>query len=310
MKGLVFAGCSFTWGQGLYYYSGLESLKEPPPDTYDANLVRSAHIKYAATLRYPRLVSNYFNTFEVVSNQNGGSEETSMNFLSQLFGLESGFGHLTTDSLCYNEVEYIILQTSNPVRNPFFYTHKGQKNKFLTYEQSTKANFYEWLIEEKHYSLDNWLEEHEKDWINKVKNTLKFYEDKGIKTLILCWEDNYLQLIKDDIWLYNRFIPLEYNNKIYDCIRYMMNENSELTINSDYDHFENPPKDHHPSLKCHRVMAKNIINRINRDLSNYDLANNPNENIINDNDDYENNYGTRNYIVNREYKEIIQKKLL
>ena len=29
MKGLVFGGCSFTWGQGLYYYSDLPRLKEP-----------------------------------------------------------------------------------------------------------------------------------------------------------------------------------------------------------------------------------------------------------------------------------------
>ena len=28
MKGIIFAGCSYTWGQGLYYYSGLETLKE------------------------------------------------------------------------------------------------------------------------------------------------------------------------------------------------------------------------------------------------------------------------------------------
>ena len=34
-KGIIFAGCSFTWGQGLYYYSNLDTLQEPPPDQYN-----------------------------------------------------------------------------------------------------------------------------------------------------------------------------------------------------------------------------------------------------------------------------------
>ena len=38
-KGIIFAGCSFTWGQGLYYYSNMETLKEPPPNQYDVTLV-------------------------------------------------------------------------------------------------------------------------------------------------------------------------------------------------------------------------------------------------------------------------------
>ena len=29
MKGIIFGGCSFTWGQGLYFYSDLVDLKYP-----------------------------------------------------------------------------------------------------------------------------------------------------------------------------------------------------------------------------------------------------------------------------------------
>jgi len=56
-KGMVFAGCSFTWGQGLYYYSNLDTLAEPLPDHYDRNLVRHAHIKFKESVRYPILVA-------------------------------------------------------------------------------------------------------------------------------------------------------------------------------------------------------------------------------------------------------------
>ena len=44
-KGMIFAGCSFTWGQGLYYYSNLSTLKEPPPDCYDSKLLTGSHIR-------------------------------------------------------------------------------------------------------------------------------------------------------------------------------------------------------------------------------------------------------------------------
>lgn len=29
MKGVLFGGCSFTWGQGLYFYSDLPNLYNP-----------------------------------------------------------------------------------------------------------------------------------------------------------------------------------------------------------------------------------------------------------------------------------------
>ena len=99
MKGLIFAGCSFTWGQGLYYYSGLDTLVEPEPDSYDANLLTDAHKRYMETLRYPRLVANHFNTFEVVSNQNGGSEETSIDFINSSFNIGNKLEFLIDQSL-------------------------------------------------------------------------------------------------------------------------------------------------------------------------------------------------------------------
>ena len=60
----------------------------------------------------------------------------------------------------------------------------------------------------------------------------------------------------------DRLIAFEYNNKTYDCIRTMMNENIHLHINSDYEHFEITPTDHHPSKECHRIMADAVIKKI------------------------------------------------
>ena len=40
--------------------------------------------------------------------------------------------------------------------------------------------------------------------------------------------------------------------------------NPELTVKWDEDSFKVTPKDHHPSLKCHQVMAENVIRHIER----------------------------------------------
>ena len=88
------------------------------------------------------------------------------------------------------------------------------------------------------------------------------YESKGIKTLILNWEIDYNKYYETDKWMSERLITFEYNGKPYDSIRTMMNENYHLHINSDYEHFEIPPKDHHPSKECHQIIADAVIKKI------------------------------------------------
>jgi hypothetical protein len=275
MKGLIFAGCSFTWGQGLYYYSKLDTLVEPAPDCYDAKLVTDAHKRYMSTLRYPRLVANHFNTWEVTSKQNGGSEETSINFINSAFGLSEGFGFLVDEKFDFKEIEYVIIQTSQPNRNGFNYRFKDKDCKFLIFDQSSKSNFYEWLIEERNITIEEWRQEHVKNYFDKLKDLMVFLEEKGVKTKILCWEDDYLNLISNDIFMYNRFIPLEYRGESFPCIRELMNKHSHLTINSDYDNLVNPPKDHHPSKECHEIIANAVINSIQKDLQKEKDSNSP-----------------------------------
>ena len=275
MKGLIFAGCSFTWGQGLYYYSKLDTLVEPAPDCYDAKLVTDAHKRYMSTLRYPRLVANHFNTWEVTSKQNGGSEETSINFINSAFGLSEGFGFLVDEKFDFKEIEYVIIQTSQPNRNGFNYRFKDKDCKFLIFDQSSKSNFYEWLIEERNITIEEWRQEHVKNYFDKLKDLMVFLEEKGVKTKILCWEDDYLNLITDDIFMYNRFIPLEYRGDFFQTIRELMGKHTHLTINSDYDNFENPPKDHHPSKECHEIIANSVINSIQKDIQNKKDSNSP-----------------------------------
>jgi hypothetical protein len=267
-KGIMFAGCSFTWGQGLYYYSNMETLKEPAPNKYDVTLVNDAHKNFRKTLYYPRLVANHFDTFEVVKIQNGGAEATSVDYLKVAFGLMGYNPDYLTDTYSFSEIEYIVFQTSQPQRNTYYYDYVNKdgsidkKCEYRLFCTETHEKFFDYLLNQKQMDFDDWWKEHCKNWFNIIKNNLKLYESKGIKTLILNWEIEYLPFIKEDVWMLDRFVTFEYNNKTYDCIRTMMNENTHLHINSDYEHFEIPPQDHHPSKECHRIIADAVIKKI------------------------------------------------
>jgi hypothetical protein len=266
-KGILFAGCSFTWGQGLYYYSNMSTLKEPPPDTYNASLVKDAHNKFRKTLYFPRLVANHFNTFEVSMIQNGGAEATSVDYLKVAFGLMGCNSNYLTDTYSFSEIEYIVLQTSQPQRNTYHYDYINSDGsvdtcEFRTFSPETHDKFYRYLVEQKKCTLDEWYAEHCKDWFQKIKKELQFYESKGIKTFILNWETDYIPFYKNDEWMHDRLITFEYNGNRYDTIRTMMNANRHLHINSDYEHFEITPKDHHPSKECHTIIADAVIKKI------------------------------------------------
>jgi len=125
-KGLIFCGCSFTFGQGLWHYSKLKHQYIPTHFEFDREKVSGGHIKYAQLNRFSRLVANHFNTFDVVKSDNGGSDDVSLKFLEVcfrrdnpynkdfLFLLENQFFNFN-----YDDIEYIIYQVTQPQRSWF-----------------------------------------------------------------------------------------------------------------------------------------------------------------------------------------------
>lgn len=275
MNGMVFCGCSFTWGQGLYYYSDLKTIVEPPEYTFEWDLVRDAHKRYMYSQRWARLVANHFNTFEIVKNSNGGQENNSLEFLETIFqrfenspSPENSPFYLK-ESFDYQEVSYIILQTSIPIRNNFEFELGGKKysRDLGSSDPDVQNLLFEYMRENNINGVDGLHEQLVKQLFDKIIEAFQFYESKGIKCRILCWQDQYLSHIKSNPWMLDRFITLDYNGKTYDSIHQMTSENEHLWIKFDYPYFgENPPKDHHPSKECHIAVANSIIKKLESEL--------------------------------------------
>lgn len=277
-KGMIFAGCSFTWGQGLYYYSNLPTLREPPPYHYDQKLLKDSHYEYMKSIRYPRLVANHFKTFEVCQSWNGGSTYSITNYwknriknlsnppeFNERLPDEDNFDYDWEDFSC------IIYQCTQWIRNPSsakLFLDKNNNPCSSSHTDTMKhPKFFDWLEEQK-LTIDDYIRLAMEDDIKNIKSFLMKFHERGIKTYILSWPSDMVPYITADSWLKDRFITFNYKGFSYTNIEDMMGEpndsmlHPELTICTDYQNFKVTPKDHHPSRKCHQIIAENIIKRL------------------------------------------------
>lgn len=208
---------------------------------------------------------NYFNTFEIVRPQNGGSDDGIIEFIDDLFTEKSNIGKIN-----FEDISYVIFQTSDIGRNKFKFEHNGKlyqmnpRKNFPIYEENDKI-FTEWLISND-ITYDEWFSIFKEQIFNKLKTFIKKYEDLNIKVKIICWKDDLLKLINDDVEISKKLVLLDYEDKQYKCIDYLTKMNYGLLISNDFIYLSNPPYDHHPSKKCHEIIASSIIKNIEKDL--------------------------------------------
>jgi hypothetical protein len=271
MKGLIFAGCSFTWGQGLYYYSDLENQILLSDDEFNQSKITDAQIKIKNTMYFPRLVANHFNTFEIVKSENGGSEYTSYKFVDSLFdGSSKNSDVILFSDFNYDDFEYLIFQTSQIGRNNFKFTHKGiDYDMFVplngsVWNENDEKILLEWLIDN-NLTHNQWFDIFRNQVFEKLKKFFIFYENKGIKCKVICWMDDLLDLIKNDSFMNERLISIDYNGKKFDSIKYLTDLNKHLLICNDFENLKMKINDSHPSKECHKIIANSIIKKIEKD---------------------------------------------
>jgi len=283
-RGIAFGGCSFTWGQGLYYYSNLPTIKEPMPNHFARWLVKSAHISFMESVRYPRLVAKHFNTFEEVHPYNGGSDESAIDFWTRTFDpTRDGVRHMNDDGTYsvsdpnydYKEFAYFVYQFTQPERSRFKFTYQGKQYHFVVhYARNQSAPvvaasggtgnvvddfsaFKGWLLEN-NMTYEQWEDLHRKNVVADVKTMLMNFETHGVKTRILVWPNEMVNYVLADPWMKERFVTLYYKDMPVQSFAVLM-DLPEMKIDTDHQHFITTPGDHHPSLLCHQAVAESLI---------------------------------------------------
>lgn len=259
IKGMIFAGCSFTWGQGLYYYSNLPSIQEARENTWKPSIVTFSQIEYMKSIRFPRLVANHFNTFELCHPNNGGSNETIMDFWNNAFierpDAPKYFASNEPPQYYYKDFQFIIFQLTQWTRSKSIIDANFTNASFIN------SNNFEGLLDNS--KLTEFINHAILNDLTNIKKFLQKFESNGVKALVLSWPEDFVPYINEDTWYKDRFIPLSYNNNNYTSIEELMKSYKNLCIRNDSSLQLNPkPLDDHPSALCHKIIANNIIKKI------------------------------------------------
>lgn len=257
MKGMIFLGCSFTHGHGLWHYTKEVGL--PKDDVYVHAKDFPKSFKFMTENRFSKLVSNHFGNSDIVRDFTGGSDMLNLEFLYELIGLNTWDRKWTFEEYSLDEISHVIFQTSYLDRCSLDKDGKTYEIKDFTHSWKGNSNISDEAV--------SFWEELQTTYYNKIKDMFIFLEEKGIKCYMLSITDDYWDLIEQDDYIRQRYIKLEYDGKLFNNFLDLFVYNQKLMIVNDVDNFEYPPKDLHPSLECHRIVANSIIKKLETDLS-------------------------------------------
>ena len=257
MKRIIFAGCSFTYGHGLWQYTKEEGMSKD--DVWVSPKEFPVSLDFMRKNRFSRLVSNYFGTQEIIRDFTAGSDQLNLEFVPEVLRFNTWEPKWAKIDFDFSEISHLVFQTSYLDRCSLIKDGKevyiGDLAKVWKNYPNISPNVKEFWKELKI------------TYYNKIRDLFLFLEDKGIKCYMLAITDDYFDLIKNDEFIKSRFINIEYNGTTFKNFGDLFAFDKKLMIINDTDNFEDPPKDFHPSLKCHRIVANSIIKKLESDLS-------------------------------------------
>jgi hypothetical protein len=255
----LFIGDSFTWGQGLYFYSDLSNQKYPPKGNYIDSEVNELHRKFKDSKRFARLVASHFNTFEVVKDINGGSDSKSLEYIDNFF-----------KKFSYNDVSVLIFQSTYFARSPFKFTFQDKTysvdvDGYPNFRIGPDTEIFISWCKENQLSFEDYTYLHRKQIFDEIRDTFIALDNEGINVKFICWTNDYFNFIKEDAFMGGRFIKINHKGEEYNSFFDLMFFNKELSIMND-PYFDFSRGDGHLSLEAHKIVANSIINSIEKDL--------------------------------------------
>jgi hypothetical protein len=255
-KKIVFAGCSFTYGHGLWHYTKEEGL--PKDDKVIHYYEFPESLKFMEDNRFARLVSEHFGAKEILKPTTSGCDEISLYFIRELFGLKPS-DEWAKCKLNYEEVSHLIFQTSFLDRCGLFVNEKRiQISDLENFTFNPRCD---------EGDLGMFWGNLKSFYYKEIQELFQFLEEKNIKCYMIAMENDYQDLIEKDESMMKRFIEIEYDGKTFNNFSSLSEYNKKLIICNDTDFFDEPPKDLHPGLEWQRIVASSIIKKLETDLS-------------------------------------------
>jgi hypothetical protein len=291
MKGMVFAGCSFTWGEGLHLYSDISDIVYTKNQNFDANNLKESYKKCIQSNRFARRVANHFDSWEICKETNGGSNLDNLEFIKKNFGINEDYTLQKNPKFNIKDISCLVFQVTHPERGPFL-IHSDKDN--ITYTMHIVSLDNENLKElpEEQAKLIKLYEEYGDLFESQISKTLfdeleklfMFLEKNKIVCKILFWQERVAKLIENNKFFEDRLITLPYKKKVYKSIEELTNRYSKFAIFGHFKKFNVQINDAHPSKLCHQLIAENIINNLENDINfikyHFNITNNISPNKI------------------------------
>jgi hypothetical protein len=235
-KGVLGIGCSFMWGEGLYYYS---NLKNTPPlkETHQfdgTDVLTEAHIAFKNKNRFLRIVTDEYGMWDISNVGNGGSNVRNIkDYINEFLIKPVGVG--------ITDFDLIIYQFTSHDRD--FINQRRTEDGWLTGEPMP--------IE---------------DQIEFVNTTITDWESHGVKVVTLSWYEEFPNHPLYQKYFKNRHVDIEIDGDVQNSFEYFLHKDKyNVTISSDFKEKGFQKNDIHFNLKGHRCVANSIIKKLKND---------------------------------------------
>jgi hypothetical protein len=276
MKGILFLGDSFTWGEGLHMYSDLPDIKFNEQG-HDGINYTPAHVKFIEANRFARKVANHFNTFELTRSSNGGSNNMMFEFIDKLpeqykkHNMTAIGSDNVARSVEYRleDFDYIVLQLTDMFRDDVEFEYKGTIGycNIRLSESAEYFKFIHYLKDKFNNNINKFIQYYSEKLINNIIEKFKLYESKGIKRCFIhTWQNESIPFFQNNPYLNERWITYQVEDKVYNSI-WDLQRNKELknmSIKNDAFFLKKQilVYNEHTSLEAHNIQATAIIKKI------------------------------------------------
>jgi len=274
MKGMVFAGCSFTWGEGLHLYSDVCDISYTKNQNFNIHNIKESHKKCIQTNRFARKVANHFDTWELCRENNGGSNLDNLEFIKKSFGINEDYTLQPNSTFNIKDISCLVFQITHPERGPFLLYSNKDNIKYKMHIMSLDNESLNNQPEEKEKLIklyeeygDSFESQISKTLFDELEELFIFLEKHNIVCKILLWQERVGKSIENNKFLGDRLITLSYRKKVYKSIEELTDRYSKLAILGHFKKFGVQMNDQHPSKLCHQLIAENIINNLENDTN-------------------------------------------